>query len=196
MSKTQEKADNAVNSSVRRTRKALRDSLIELMKERSILHISVKDICDTADVGRSTFYAYYKDQFDLLRQIEEQSFTDAALIMQKYEGTKKISNQDVINLFEDLLQYTADNSNSTQALLSENGDIVFQKRIMSKCFEWFYRGWGLYSNEVPDAKTVGYYLAYWMSGALALIQKWLKDGMDTPVPDMAKMLVRLMSGRG
>ena len=196
MSKTQEKADNAVNSSVRRTRKALRDSLIELMKERSILHISVKDICDTADVGRSTFYAYYKDQFDLLRQIEEQSFTDTALIMQKYEGTKKISNQDVINLFEDLLQYTADNSNSTQALLSENGDIVFQKRIMHKCFEWLHRGWSLYSNEAPDAKTVGYYSVYWMSGALALIQKWLKDGMDTPVPDMAKMLVRLMSGRG
>jgi AcrR family transcriptional regulator len=160
------------------------------------LHISVKDICDTAEVGRTTFYAYYKDQFDLLRQIEEQSFTETALIMEKYGRTKKISNQEIISLFEDLLQYTADNRNSTQVLLSENGDVDFQKRIMHKCFEWLHRGWGLYSNEVPDAKTVGYYSVYWMSGALALIQKWLKDGMDTPVSDMANMLVRLMGGRG
>jgi AcrR family transcriptional regulator len=44
------------NRSVRKTKTALRKGLLELMKSRSILHISVTEICDIADVGRSTFY--------------------------------------------------------------------------------------------------------------------------------------------
>ena len=59
------------NRKVRYTKMVTRDSLMELMKTRSILNIAVKDICDLADISRSTFYDHYKDQFDLLRQIED-----------------------------------------------------------------------------------------------------------------------------
>jgi hypothetical protein len=29
-------------------------------------------------------------------------------------------------------------------------------------------------------------------GILSLVQEWLQNGMDTPVPDLAKMLARLI----
>ncbi|WP_067549449.1 TetR/AcrR family transcriptional regulator [Nocardia crassostreae] len=45
---------------------ALHVALIELMKERSYTRITVQDIIDRADVGRSTFYAHYRDKDDLL----------------------------------------------------------------------------------------------------------------------------------
>ena len=40
---------------VRLTKQAIRESLIELMQEYPIAKISVKMICDTADINRSTF---------------------------------------------------------------------------------------------------------------------------------------------
>jgi AcrR family transcriptional regulator len=57
----------------RYTRKALRDSLVELMKDKPITKITIKELCENADVNRTTFYAHYRDQYDLLQQIEEET---------------------------------------------------------------------------------------------------------------------------
>jgi AcrR family transcriptional regulator len=51
---------------VRRTRDLLHRALIELMIERGYERVTVTDVIDRADVGRSTFYAHYRDKDDLL----------------------------------------------------------------------------------------------------------------------------------
>ncbi|MGW6725945.1 TetR/AcrR family transcriptional regulator [Nocardia sp. NPDC055029] len=51
---------------VRRTRDTLHRALIELMIERGYDRVTVSDIIDRADVGRSTFYAHFRDKDDLL----------------------------------------------------------------------------------------------------------------------------------
>ncbi|MGK8521228.1 TetR/AcrR family transcriptional regulator [Nocardia asteroides] len=51
---------------VRRTRALLHRALIELMVERGYDRVTVRDILQRADVGRSTFYAHYRDKDDLL----------------------------------------------------------------------------------------------------------------------------------
>jgi AcrR family transcriptional regulator len=52
---------------VRRTRRALRDALLDLMTEKGYESVTVQDIIDRADVGRSTFYTHFTDKDDLLR---------------------------------------------------------------------------------------------------------------------------------
>jgi AcrR family transcriptional regulator len=55
----------------RRTRQLLGDALVELMLEKHFESITVQEILDRADVGRSTFYAHYTDKESLLlSQIE------------------------------------------------------------------------------------------------------------------------------
>jgi AcrR family transcriptional regulator len=49
-----------------RTRQALSQALVALIQERRYAAITVQDICDRANVGRSTFYAHYQDKDDLL----------------------------------------------------------------------------------------------------------------------------------
>jgi AcrR family transcriptional regulator len=51
---------------VRRTRRVLHVALIELILEKGYQRTTVQDILDRADVGRSTFYAHYRDKDSLL----------------------------------------------------------------------------------------------------------------------------------
>lgn len=51
---------------VRRTERAVRDAFQSLIEEKGYDAVTVQDILDRADVGRSTFYAHYRDKEDLL----------------------------------------------------------------------------------------------------------------------------------
>jgi AcrR family transcriptional regulator len=51
---------------VRRTRRILREALIALILEKGYDRITVQDVLDRADIGRSTFYAHYRDKEALL----------------------------------------------------------------------------------------------------------------------------------
>ena len=64
---------------VKYTQKVLKESLLEILKERPIERVTVKEICDRADINRSTFYVHYGSpqelfdsiKLDLFRQIKE-----------------------------------------------------------------------------------------------------------------------------
>ena len=49
----------------KRTRDKLGDALIELLRDQPFDAITVQDVLDKAQVGRSTFYAHFKDKQDL-----------------------------------------------------------------------------------------------------------------------------------
>lgn len=48
-----------------RTRQALGDALVELMMEKGYEAVSIKEIIERANVGRSTFYTHFTDKDDL-----------------------------------------------------------------------------------------------------------------------------------
>ena len=56
-----------IDRRVARTRATLHHALLRLIVERGYDAISVQDICEAADVGRSTFYAHYTGKDDLKR---------------------------------------------------------------------------------------------------------------------------------
>jgi len=60
------KAPNSDDRRVQRTRRALREALVALILERGWDAVSVQDICDRADIGRSTFYTHFADKEELL----------------------------------------------------------------------------------------------------------------------------------
>ena len=67
MDKTPHLSENAPpDRRTQRTRQTLSHALIDLIQEKRYEAITVQDICDRANVGRSTFYAHYQDKDDLL----------------------------------------------------------------------------------------------------------------------------------
>ncbi len=66
------KAAAKVDRRIRRTRDTLGDALVELMQEKAFDEITVQEVLDRAGVGRSTFYAHYRDKEDLfLSDVED-----------------------------------------------------------------------------------------------------------------------------
>ena len=55
-----------VDRRVQRTRQLLNRALMELIVEKGYDSVTVQDIIDRANLGRSTFYAHYQDKDDLL----------------------------------------------------------------------------------------------------------------------------------
>jgi AcrR family transcriptional regulator len=184
-----------VDFRVQVSRKVLQDSLLALMKEKPILHISIKEICEFAGLSRATFYAYYKDQYDLLHAIEEQTLIEAEAITRKYKMTAgKTGSREITIILQDTLQFVANNSNSIQVLLSENGDSDFQKKFFRKGIEKMSQFRESATAKSPDKEADKYDLVFVIGGMFTLVQEWLKNGMDIPVPKLAKILTKLTRG--
>jgi AcrR family transcriptional regulator len=60
---------NDMDRRVQKTRKLLQDALIELVGEKGYESITIQEILDKANVGRSTFYAHFQDKDQLLHSI-------------------------------------------------------------------------------------------------------------------------------
>ena len=54
---------------VRKTRAQLRQGLAELLKEKSLKEITVKELVEKVDINRSTFYLHYADIYDIDEEV-------------------------------------------------------------------------------------------------------------------------------
>ena len=61
-----------ISRRVKMTQTLLKQSLIDWMEQKNIRQISIKEICEQADVSRSTFYTYYGSQYELLDAIRKE----------------------------------------------------------------------------------------------------------------------------
>ena len=66
---------------VRRTRDALGDALVALMQEMPFESITVQQILDRAEIGRSTFYSHYLDKNDLFLSDMEDFFDSMSTLL-------------------------------------------------------------------------------------------------------------------
>ena len=51
------------------SKKMLKDALLELLKHKKSYDINVRELCDKAQVNRSTFYRHYGNIADVLEEI-------------------------------------------------------------------------------------------------------------------------------
>ena len=55
---------------VRYTKQIIKTSLLELLENESFENITVKALCQTADINRATFYSHYETLSALMEEIE------------------------------------------------------------------------------------------------------------------------------
>lgn len=170
---------------VKYTKMVLKDALVEMMQKQHISQISIKSLCELADINRSTFYAHFTDQFDLLRQVEQEVLANLKLFLeaQDYEDNQPVSQQVLIKI----LDYVKDDSALFKALLSKNCDVAIQKDIVSLTQVVSVK----YDNHV-DARTIEYIVEFGINGCVSILNKWLKDDMPESTESMAELLLQIL----
>lgn len=115
---------------VRRTRRLLHKALMRLVLQKKYESITVQDILDRADVGRSTFYTHFRDKDDLLR--DGLHYLNHAVNSGDVVRTKEAGRCDRIisfslPMFEHAKEYRA----VIRALLGSTAEIVVRQHIQS-----------------------------------------------------------------
>ena len=174
-----------IDQRVRLTRRLLKDALVQLMQAQHISEISVRSICDLAGVNRSTFYAHYSDQYDLLHQIEKEVIDNLKRYLEKqdYQDNRPIS----VQVLTRILEYAQENANLFQILLSENCDFAFQKDIMELAQVVSFK-----LNPAFDARVQEYLTIYGITGCISILQKWLQDGMIEPPQKISEFFLQVL----
>lgn len=76
-------AEEKVDLRVRKTRRALTEALWVLLREKSFDKITVRELCERAEVRKATFYTHFSDKVELLaylmEQMQEQASRDNAI---------------------------------------------------------------------------------------------------------------------
>ena len=72
---------------IRRTRSMILAGFVQLMQQKPIKDISVRELADLVDINRSTFYLHYTDIYDLLEQTENNLMKQFLSIIQTEKQT-------------------------------------------------------------------------------------------------------------
>jgi AcrR family transcriptional regulator len=175
---------------IKYTKMVLRESLITLLEHKPIERITIKEICADADINRATFYAHYADQYDLLKQIEEDLYTNISTSLSQLGQDP--ANPNTLKQAENIFEYLRDNARITRLLLSDRGDFSFQKRVMRLVYELITTQ--LRITKALSAADAEYVYAFTITGCVGIVQKWLDDDMRKSSKAMAKMVIGMTIG--
>ena len=99
----------------RYTRLAMQDALVELLQDQPLGSITVKALCERADVNRSTFYAHYTSIEDLLHDIEDETMAWVTAALDQLLAQPDSAG--IEHVIERICQYIADNRKHLQVLM-------------------------------------------------------------------------------
>ncbi len=175
---------------VKYTKMVLKESFIKLLEKKDISQISIKEICENADINRATFYAHYNDQYDLLRKIENELLDNINTHLAGLD--QEINNMDAVLLAEKIFDYLKDNAKLCKLLLSERGDFTFQKQVIILVYDIIISK--LTDNNMITKEDAEYIYSFTITGCVGIVQKWLDDDMKKSAHFMAEMVVTLTLG--
>ena len=168
----------------RYTRKVICDCFLELLNDEPIQKITVKAICDKADINRSTFYRYYKDAYDLMDQIVEELWADF-----KSQVTDKAFPDTYTAL---LAMFTAVKKGrmSYITLLSKNTGIDYFSCMVDRSYALYASG---FKTRYPSLSERQRYrvFSFITEGCLVVTTDWVNSGMQESPEEMARLLSQL-----
>mgnify|MGYP003217283094 CR=1 FL=1 len=183
----QVKPEKKEDRRVRRTKKLLTHGLIQLMKEKQVQDITVRELADLVDVNRGTFYLYYRDIFDMLDSIEQELFNQVNQLIAAHKGETVLTH--TLPVLKELFHLVEENKELCQVLLGQNGDMKFLKKLSDVVQEAFRREWLMMKK---DEVTFDYSYAFGALGFVGLLRTWLERDCVEKADDMAVLSDRMM----
>lgn len=176
------------------TARRMNEALLSILEKKDFNYITIKEICEKAEVNRSTFYLHYENITELLNETVEYKLNS---LNEKFTGTKMIDSSEIDSCpMEKLLFIKPEYLIPYLEFVKENKAIfmiaVTQPSVI-KVNETFNERYTKYF--VPIMKRFGlsetksrYKMTFYLNGMFAMIIEWLKNDCKDDVDFMAKLI--------
>mgnify|MGYP003282145508 FL=1 len=175
---------------IRLTKMLIRKAFTELLQNKPVQSISVKELCTAAGINRGTFYAHYTDIYDLMHQIEDEMM-DTFLTALKPLLNADSSQVTPLKITTEIFQCLKENADLCAVTLGKYGDKEFASRLLAigreKCMECYVK---YFTDATP--KQIEYYYTFVSAGCIGILEKWLHDGMTSSPEELACIAENIM----
>ena len=183
---------NPEDRRARRSRKLLKESLLELMKRKTFSDISVRDVTDAADMNRATFYLHYAGTAELLKSVEEDLLEELQTLVDAHMQ-ETVAVGSVAPVFEPVLDFAVEHRETCAVLFaSSEASGFFQsiQQLVHKNGAPLVRTW----FHPADPRLADYLLNFLAWGFIGLLSEWFEKGMALPKADLLDAAQRMADG--
>lgn len=159
---------------IKRTRKLLKDSLIDLLTKKDFVDISITEIVHVSDLNRSTFYAHFQDKEDLLTCLITdlidgliKSIAEPSIFSEITNKERQPCQQAAVQLFT----YVADHAVYFKTMLNEQRVPQFTHQLSNQLHDFYMSEMDKHSNSIVMDK--GFFACYLTSVVIGFIYHWL-----------------------
>lgn len=176
---------------IRKTQKQLKNSLIQLMKEKEFKNISVKDITELADLNRGTFYLHYRDTYDLLEKTEAEVLADFKSMIDGYVNSFSVMTLKPV--MRPVVDYIEENAEICKVLFENKASNDFVGQLHGLIRE---NGQMIIKREYPDADRTASdsFLEFATYGLIGMLKQWIDLGMRLSKEQLVEIADRAVVG--
>jgi AcrR family transcriptional regulator len=175
-----------------RTRKLMHEALMALIVEKGYESVTVQDILDRADVGRSTFYAHYRDKdalllsgFDHLRTLFEQQ--QHSLLASRHGDSEPD-----FNFILELFRHTGQHHKLYKAIVGKQSGEMILKYLHRYLYDLLIVPHSaLIKNRKAPPVPVAITTHWLVSSLLSLMTWWLDNNMPYSPEKMDELYRKL-----
>lgn len=176
---------HGTNPTALQSRKWLADSLTELMEDHPYSQITIRSICQRADLSRQTFYNCFATKEEVLRFCLQSQYERQFQRLQSQNG---ITVGETAEAFAAVLQ----ENRPLLLLMLQNGLESIITDEIAKCVTLFA---SRFATGDKDNPTLPYQTAM-LSGALAhVLLYWIRQEYPIPLERLKSLLTDFLAGR-
>ena len=179
-----QKPETKIDRRVMYTKMFLKESLLELMKEKPVDKITPTELCRKANINRNTFYSHYYTPRDVLSEIETEVSNQIIDSLQNQFTSEDIAISEMLN---EICRIIYEKQDFCKILLSENGDAAFFETIINMGKGVILQGWRNQGVSLSDEKMEMFF-SYIVNGSVALIRKWAASDMKNSPREVAELI--------
>jgi AcrR family transcriptional regulator len=181
---------------INRTRRMLKDALLSLILDKGYDTVTIADITQRADLGRTTFYLHYKDKEDLLLESIEtiadellSQVNQSNLLSGDPAAIPSLSEMRKMNPVLLIFQHASENASLYQIILHGEGAKPAASRfrqIINMAASNFFMA-NIKKTDQAQLVPVDVLSNYYAAALLGLVTWWLENGMPYPPQQMAEI---------
>lgn len=175
---------------VSRSKRLIKEAVSKLLLEKDISKIRITEVTALADINRGTFYAHYRDVYDVVEQMQNEFVEVLCNSIHNYPPLSLLKNP--LPFIIEVADYIRENMELYQTLIQRDGGSQISKKTNSIFIERLFSE-SPYIPEGTDVKELKLCLSYIMAGCMGVLERWFNDEISYTFDELVLLLNNFVS---